>query len=94
MGVGLNLALLKDNKYGDPRFVFFFLKGKMIVHEIKQNCNIAGREHQSEKCAKLKYIVVCFCCDLFSALYSFFSIFSSVARARCVIQFFVLVTIC
>ena len=31
-GVGLNLALLKDNSYGDPRFFFFFLKYKMIVH--------------------------------------------------------------
>ena len=24
MGVGLNLALLKENKFGDPRFLFFF----------------------------------------------------------------------
>ena len=24
VGVGLNLALLKDNKPGDPRFVLFF----------------------------------------------------------------------
>ena len=32
-GGGVNLALLKDNKYGNTRF--FFLKGKMIVHEIK-----------------------------------------------------------
>ena len=33
--VGLNLAILKDNLYGNPPFFFFFLKGKMIVHEIK-----------------------------------------------------------
>ena len=33
VGVGLSLALLKD-KYGDPHF---FLKGKMIVREIKAN---------------------------------------------------------
>ena len=37
MGVGLNLALLKENKFGDPRFLFFFLKGSIIVHEIKIN---------------------------------------------------------
>ena len=30
---GLNLALLTDNLYGGRRF--FFLKGKMIVHEKK-----------------------------------------------------------
>ena len=35
MGVGLNLALLKENKFGDPRFLFFFLKGIIIVHEFK-----------------------------------------------------------
>ena len=35
MGVGLNLALLKENQFGDPRFLFFFLKGIMIVHELK-----------------------------------------------------------
>ena len=39
--MGLNLALLKDNKYGGPRFFpSFFLKGKMIVHEIKTKFNI------------------------------------------------------
>ena len=26
----------KKNKCGDPQFISFFLKGKMIVHEIKQ----------------------------------------------------------
>ena len=35
MGVGVNLALLKDNKFGDPRFLLFFLKGIIIVHELK-----------------------------------------------------------
>ena len=35
VGVGLNLALLKDNEYGDPDFFLKILKGKMIVHEIK-----------------------------------------------------------
>ena len=33
--LGLNLALLKENKFGDPRFLFFFLKGIIIVHELK-----------------------------------------------------------
>ena len=37
MGVGLNLALLKENLFGDPRFLFIFLKGIIIVHEIKIN---------------------------------------------------------
>ena len=37
MGVGLNLALLKENEVGDPRFLFFFLKGSIKVHEIKIN---------------------------------------------------------
>ena len=36
MGVGLNVALLKDNKSGDPRFVFF----QMIVPEIKYKKNL------------------------------------------------------
>ena len=35
MGVGLNLALSKENFYGDPRFLFFFLQGIIIVHELK-----------------------------------------------------------
>ena len=35
MGVGLNLALLKENYFGDPRFLFIFLKVCIIVHEIK-----------------------------------------------------------
>ena len=34
-GVGLNLVLLKENLFGDPSFLFFFLKGIIIVHEIK-----------------------------------------------------------
>ena len=37
MGVGLNLALQKENWFGDPRFLFFFLKGSIIVREIKMN---------------------------------------------------------
>ena len=37
MGVGLNLALLKENQFGDPTFLFFFLKGIIIVHELKIN---------------------------------------------------------
>ena len=37
MGVGLNLVLLKENEFGDPRFLFFFLKGNIIVHSIKIN---------------------------------------------------------
>ena len=37
MGVGLDLALQKENKFGDPRFLFFFLKGNIIAHEIKTN---------------------------------------------------------
>ena len=28
VGVGLNLALLKDNSYGDPLFFSLLLKGK------------------------------------------------------------------
>ena len=37
MGVGLNLALLKENKFGDPIFLFFYLRysGIIIVHELK-----------------------------------------------------------
>ena len=37
MGVGLDLALQKDNSFVDPRFLFFFLKGIIIAHEIKIN---------------------------------------------------------
>ena len=39
VGVGVNLALLKDNKHGDPHFLFFFLRGirPMIVHNMKAN---------------------------------------------------------
>ena len=33
--MGLNLALLKENKPGDPELFFFFLKGDMIVDETK-----------------------------------------------------------
>ena len=35
MGMGLNFALLKDNWYGDPICILFFLKHIIIVHEIK-----------------------------------------------------------
>ena len=35
MEVGSIVALLKENLLGDPRFLFFFLKGCIIVHEIK-----------------------------------------------------------
>ena len=31
----LNGALLKENLFCDPRFLFFFLNGTIIVHEIK-----------------------------------------------------------
>ena len=34
-GVEVNLALFKENEFGDPRFLFFFLKGIKIVHELK-----------------------------------------------------------
>ena len=37
MGVALNLALLKENQFGDPRFLSFFMKGFIIVHELKIN---------------------------------------------------------
>ena len=36
-GLGLNLALLKENLFGDPSFLLFFLKGIIIVREIKIN---------------------------------------------------------
>ena len=35
VGIGLNLALLKDNWSGDPHIFFFFLKCQMIVYELK-----------------------------------------------------------
>ena len=36
MGMGSNFRPPeKKNKCGDPQFISFFLKGKMIVHEIK-----------------------------------------------------------
>ena len=35
VGAGLNMVPLKDNKYDDPSFVSFFLKCKMIDHELK-----------------------------------------------------------
>ena len=39
--MGLHLALLRDNKCRNPIFsVFFFLKGIMIVHEIKKKKKI------------------------------------------------------
>ena len=34
-GMGLNLALLKDNFSGDPVFWVFFLKCQIIAHETK-----------------------------------------------------------
>ena len=37
MGVGLNFALLKENKFGDPRYLFFFLTGIIIGNEIQIN---------------------------------------------------------
>ena len=37
MGVGLDIALQKDNLFADPRFHYFFLKDIIIVHEIKLN---------------------------------------------------------
>ena len=37
MGVGLDLAFKKDDWFGDPKFLFFFLKGIIIAHEIKIN---------------------------------------------------------
>ena len=35
VGVGVNFGLLKENKSGDPHFLFFFLKGYIKVYEIK-----------------------------------------------------------
>ena len=35
VGVGLNFALLKENYFDGPHFLFVFLKGKIIVYEIK-----------------------------------------------------------
>ena len=37
MGVGLDLALQKDNYFGDPSFLFFFLIGIIIAHVIRIN---------------------------------------------------------
>ena len=34
-GVGVNFALLKENKSGDPQFLFILLKGYIKVYEIK-----------------------------------------------------------
>ena len=34
-GVGVNFALLKENKSGNPKFLFIFLKGYIKVYEIK-----------------------------------------------------------
>ena len=42
MGVGVNFALLKENKSDDPHFLFFFLKGYIKVYEIKQNFEISN----------------------------------------------------
>ena len=33
--MGLDLALLKENKFGDPRFLVFYPKGIIIVHELE-----------------------------------------------------------
>ena len=46
MGVGLNLALLKENRFGDPKFLFFFMKGIIIVHEIKKKKKSEDFQHQ------------------------------------------------
>ena len=35
MGAGVNFALLKENKSGDPIFYFFFLKGVSICNKNK-----------------------------------------------------------
>ena len=35
VGVGVNFALLKENKSDDPHFLFFILKGYIKVYEIK-----------------------------------------------------------
>ena len=32
VGVGVNFALLSENKSGDPHFLFFFLKGYIKVY--------------------------------------------------------------
>ena len=42
MGVGINFALLKDNLFGGPNFVFSFLKGKIKVYEIKTKLEIVN----------------------------------------------------
>ena len=34
-GVGVNFALLKENKSGDPQFLFILLKGNIKFYEIK-----------------------------------------------------------
>ena len=34
-GVGVNFALLKENKSGDPQFLFILLKVYIKVYEIK-----------------------------------------------------------
>ena len=40
MGVGINFALLKEAWYGDPHFLFFFLKVKILVYEIKAKLSV------------------------------------------------------
>ena len=37
IGEWSDLALQKDNKFGDPRFLFVFLKGIIFANEIKVN---------------------------------------------------------
>ena len=53
-GVGVDLALQKDNQFGDPRFLFFFLKGIIIVRKMK--INSSKFQHQiSSKIIYSKY---------------------------------------
>ena len=39
VGMGINYAVLKEKKSGDPFFILFS-RGKIIVYEIKQNFKI------------------------------------------------------
>ena len=42
VGVEVTFGLQKENKSGDPQFLFFFLKGYIKVYEIKQNFEIVN----------------------------------------------------
>ena len=42
VGVGVNFALLNENKSGDPHFLFVFLKGYIKVYGIKTNFDIVN----------------------------------------------------